>query len=97
MLGSTCLKLVDGSVYCNLPAENAKRLQSYVIYQTDDVYSGGSETERLQSIWIQMILARNGILAANNDGNTFKQNDCAPNNCWYVSTVNVNGVSTILV
>jgi hypothetical protein len=41
-----------------------------------------------------MILPRNGLLAANNNGMTFKQNDCSPNDCWYVSKVNINGAST---
>jgi len=59
--------------------------------------SGDSETERPQCFWIPMILHRNGILAVNNDGMTFKQNDCAPNDCWYVSKVSVNEASTILV
>ena len=59
--------------------------------------SGGSETERHQCFWIQMILPGNGILAVNNDGMTFKQNYCAQNDNWYISEVSFNGASTILV
>jgi hypothetical protein len=59
--------------------------------------SGGSETERPQCCWKQLILPRNGFLAVNNDGMTVMQNDCAPNNGCYISKVSVNGGSTILV
>jgi hypothetical protein len=95
--GSICLKLVDGSVCHNLPTESAKVSQYYVICGTEDMNSGASETERPRCLWIQMIPLRYGIVAVNNDGMTFKQNDCALNNCWYVPKVSVNGVSTILV
>jgi len=56
-----------------LLAECAKTRQKYVTHRTDDVNSGGFETERAQCFWIQMILPRNGILAVTNDGMTFKQ------------------------
>jgi len=92
--GSKCLKLVNRSVCRNLPAERAKTRLNYIIYQTDDVNSSGSETERPQCFKIQIILPRNGLLAVNNDDRTFKQNDCAPNDCWYVSKVSINGAST---
>jgi len=38
--GSICLKLVDGSVCRNLPAESAKTRTNHVINRTDDVNSG---------------------------------------------------------
>jgi hypothetical protein len=38
--GSICLKLVDGSVCGNLPAESAKMRRNNVIDRTDDVNSG---------------------------------------------------------
>jgi hypothetical protein len=71
--------------------------QKYDIHRTDDVNSGGSETERPQCFWIPIILPSNGILAVNNDSMTFKQNDCAPNEYWYVSKVSINGASMILL
>jgi hypothetical protein len=45
-------------------------------------------------LWIQMILPRHALLAVNNNGMTFKQNDCSPNDCWYVPNVSINGEST---
>jgi len=95
--GSICLKLVDGSVCHNIPAESAKTRWSYVIYWTDDVNSGGSDTERSRCFCIQMILPRNGVLAVNNEGMTFKQNNCTLNDSWYDSEVSVTRASTILV
>ena len=59
--------------------------------------SDGSDTERPRCFWIQVILPRNGITAVNNDSMIVKENDCAPNDWWYVSKVSVNGASTILV
>jgi hypothetical protein len=44
-----------------------------------------------------MIIPRRGILAVNNDGMTVKENDCALNDCWYVSKVSVNDFSLILL
>ena len=44
--GSICLKLVDGSVCRNLPAESAKTRQNYVIDCTDDVNSGAEGAVR---------------------------------------------------
>jgi len=55
-IGFKCLKSVDGSVCRNIPAESAKTPWSYVIYQTDDVNTGGSETERPQCFWMHMII-----------------------------------------
>jgi hypothetical protein len=95
--GFICLKLVDGSVCHNTPAESAKTSQSYVIYRTDDVNSGGSDTERPRCIWIQLVVPRNRILAVNTNGMTFEQNDCAQNDCWYCSKVSINGAPRILV
>jgi hypothetical protein len=44
--GSICLKLVDGSVCRNLPAESAKTRRNYVIDCTDDVNSGAEGAVR---------------------------------------------------
>ena len=44
--GSICLILVDGLGCRNIPAECAKMRRSYLIHWTNDVNSGGSETER---------------------------------------------------
>jgi len=54
--GSICLIFVDGSVCHNIPAESAKTLRSYVIHLTDDVNSGGSESETPRCFWMQMII-----------------------------------------
>ena len=58
---------------------------------------GGSETERPGCFWIQMILPTHRILAFNNDGMTFKQNNFATKDSWYVPKVSIKGASTILV
>ena len=57
----------------------------------------GLATERPRCSWIQMMICRNSILAVNSDSMNFKQNNCLPNNCYYVSNMSVNGGSTILV
>ena len=95
--GSLSLQLVDRSICRNIPAESAKTPSSYVIHRTDDVNTGGSDTERPRCFWIQIILPRNGITAVTNDSMIFKKNDCAPNDWWYASNRSVNGASTILV
>ena len=41
-----CIKLVDGSVCRNLPAESATMRQNHVIYCTDDVNSGAEGAVR---------------------------------------------------
>jgi hypothetical protein len=55
-IGFICLKLVDGSVYCNIRAESAKAQRSYIIYATSEVNTGGSETERPRCFWMHMII-----------------------------------------
>jgi hypothetical protein len=72
-IGFICLKLVDRSVYRNIPAESANMRWRYVVYQTDDVNTGGSETERPQCFWMHMIIPWNGILAVKYDGMNIKQ------------------------
>jgi len=69
--GALSLKLVDRSICRHIPAESAKTRRSYVIYRTDDVDRGGSDTERPRCFWIQMGVPRNGITAINNDGIIF--------------------------
>ena len=97
MSHSLSQKLVDLAICHNIPAECAKSKMSYVIYWTNDMNSGGSDTERPRCFWIQMILPRNRVTAVDNDGIIFKKSDCTPNDWWYVSKVSVNGASTILV
>jgi len=46
VIGFKCLNLVDGPVCRNIPADSAKTPWSYIIYPTDDVNTGGSNTER---------------------------------------------------
>jgi hypothetical protein len=96
-LSSICLRLVDGSLCRNIPAKYANTGHSYVIYRTDDLNSCGSETERPGCFWMHMIIGRNCILTIKNDGKNLNQNDCGPNDCWNISKVSVNIVSTILV
>jgi len=79
--GSICLESVDGSVCRKLPAESAEMQWSYVIYQTDDVNSGGAETERPRCFWMPMIILGKRIFAVINDCMNFMQNYCAPNDC----------------
>jgi len=55
-IGFICLKLVDGYEYCNIPGESAKMRHSYVMYPTDDVNTGGSETERPRGFWMHIII-----------------------------------------
>jgi hypothetical protein len=57
----------------NIPAESAKAQRSYVIYATNEVDTGGSETERPRCFWMHMIIPSNGILAVKNDGMNIKQ------------------------
>jgi len=54
--GSICLTLVDRSVWCNILAESARMRRSYLIYRTDDVNCGVSETVRPGCFWMQMII-----------------------------------------
>jgi len=72
-IGFICLRFVDGSVCCNIPAESAKRWWSYVIFPTDDVNTGGSETKRPRCVWMHMIIPSNGMLPVKNDGMNIKQ------------------------
>jgi len=95
--GSFSLKLVYRFICRKILAESANTRRSYVIDRTDDVNSGGSDTERPRCFWIEVILPRHGITAVNNDGMIFKKNDCALNHWWYVSKVSVNRASTIFV
>jgi len=44
-LGYKYLKLVDGFLSHELPAESVETLRSYNIYHANDVYSGGPKTQ----------------------------------------------------
>jgi hypothetical protein len=59
------LNLVYRFLCHKLLAESVGTQWSYVIHHVTDVYSGGSEAEISQRSWIQMILHRHCILAAN--------------------------------
>ena len=67
-------KLVHVCLCGKLPAESAEMRWTYVIYHTNDVYSGGSETEMSRRFWIRMMIHRNRILAAKNDCMDFMYN-----------------------
>jgi hypothetical protein len=92
-----CLKFVDGSAIFNIPAATAKTWRRDLIHRADDVNTGGIVTEWPRWFSIQMMIPRNGILGVNNDGMTFKRNDCAPNDFSHASKVNINGASMTLV
>ena len=97
--GYRYLKLVHGYSCSKLLAESAEMRWTYIIHHAIDMQSGGSETEMTQRFWIQIIIHRNGILAARKDCLHFMYNCSAPNDCWYVpkvsSMMSVHGVSTI--
>jgi hypothetical protein len=63
--GYNYLKLMNGVLCRKLPAESIEIRLTYVINDVNDVYCGGSQTEISRRSWIQMILHRNCILAAN--------------------------------
>ena len=65
---------MDRCLCDKLPAESAEMPWTYVILHSNDVNSGGSETEMSRRFWIQMILHRNGILAAKQDCMDFMHN-----------------------
>jgi len=52
---SICLKLVDGSVCRNLPAESAKMQRNHVIDRTDDVNSGAEGAVRAVALLASQI------------------------------------------
>jgi hypothetical protein len=80
-IGFIYLKLVNGSVCRNIPAESTKTRPSYIIYRTNDMITGDSKTERPRCFWMYLIISWNGILGGKNDGMNFKQNHCTPNDC----------------
>jgi len=65
--GYKYLKLGHGFLSVKLPAERTETGSTYIIHHANDVYGGGSETEMSRRFWIQMIIHRNGILAAKKD------------------------------
>jgi len=73
-LGYKYLKLVRRFLCGKLPAESADMRWTYIIHHANDVYSGGSETEMSGRFRIQMIIHRNGILAAKKDCMDFMYN-----------------------
>lgn len=66
-LGNIYLKLLNGVLCHKLQAAAVETRGIYVIHHSDEVYSGGPETERSRSFWMQIIMCRNSILAANID------------------------------
>ena len=67
-------KLVHGLFGAKLIAESAETRWAYVSHNANDMYSAGSETEMSRRFWIQMIIHRNGILAAKKDCMDFLYN-----------------------
>jgi len=65
MSGYKYLKLVHGLLCRKLTAESIETRWSYVTNHVNDMYCGGSETRISRRSWIQIILHRNCILAAN--------------------------------
>jgi len=65
--GYKYLKLVDVILCREIPAKSVEMRWTYIICHANDVYSGGSETKMSQRSWIQMIIHRNGMLAAKRD------------------------------
>jgi hypothetical protein len=63
--GYKYLKIVYGFLRSKLLAESVETRWCYVGNHVNDVYSGGSYTEMSRRSWIQMIIHRNCILAAN--------------------------------
>jgi len=63
--GDTYVNLVHGILCRELPAESFETRWKYIINHVHDLYSGGSETVMSRRSWIQMIIHRNCILAAN--------------------------------
>jgi len=104
--GAICLKLVDGSVCRNLPAESAEMPGNHVIVPTDDVNSGAEGAVSAVALSASQIRSQSlasvpapkkmvkTYLTVNNDVMTVMQNGNEPNDCWYVSKVSVNGAST---
>ena len=74
MSGYIYQELVDGSICRKLPVESAGTGCAYIIHRSDHMYSGGSETERPRSFWMQMIIHRNNLLAVKNDRMHFAYN-----------------------
>lgn len=66
-LGNINQKLVNRSTCRKLPAKSAGIYPGYVIPGSASRSNGGSDNERLQSIWMEMSYHRNNIVAANND------------------------------
>jgi hypothetical protein len=63
--GYKYLKLVHGVLCRKVPAETVEMQWTYVTDHVNDVNSGGSEAEISRRSWIQIILHRHCILAAN--------------------------------
>jgi hypothetical protein len=55
-IGFICLKLVNGSICRNIPAETTKTQPRYIIYRTNDMITGDSETERTQCFCMFLII-----------------------------------------
>jgi len=65
--GYKYLKLMHRFLCGKLPAESTETRWTYVIHHANDMYSGGSETEMSRRFWIQIIIHKHSILAANKD------------------------------
>jgi len=66
-LGYKYLKLVHAFGYHKLLAKSTEMQWIYVIHVGNHVDTGGSDTEMSPRSWIQTIIYRNCLLAANTD------------------------------
>jgi hypothetical protein len=66
-LGYCNQTLVYGSMCSELLAGHTGIWKPYVIYPSENMRGSGSEIQRLQSFWMQLIIHTNDMLAANNN------------------------------
>jgi hypothetical protein len=63
--GCINLTLAQKSTYREFPAESAPQRAAYLITHSGNVFGGGSQFERPQRVWIEMIIHTNDSLAVN--------------------------------
>lgn len=66
-VGSSMSKIGGCINLAGIAGQTAGTRYAYVIHCSDNMYSDGSDTERPESILMEMIIHRNNILAGNND------------------------------
>jgi len=90
-------KLIDGCICYKVQAESAQTRWAMDIHLTDNMYSGGSETQSPQFFLIKITIHRNHIMSVNNDYMHFGYNCWSSNDSEYVLKVSVNIGWMILV